>query len=68
MPMPKKDNDDLQVKLATLVDENEKRLAQVQKWNDTITELRGAIAKAKEDHDFTRGKITALEELVFNDD
>ena len=65
--MPKKDNNDLQVKLATLVDENEKRLAQVQQWNDTITELRGAIAKAKEDHDFTRGKINALEELVSND-
>jgi len=65
--MPKKDNL-LQDKLTSLIDENEKRLGQVQQWNDTITELRTAIARAKEEHDFTRGKINAIEELITNDD
>jgi len=65
--MPKKDNI-LQDKLTSLIDENEKRLGQVQQWNDTITELRTAIARAKEEHDFTRGKINAIEELITNDD
>ena len=57
-------NKELEKKLDKLRNESDSLIAQVQKWNEDIQELRNAIAKAKEDHDFTRGKIQALEELL----
>ena len=54
----------LQVKLKGLVQENEARVAQVTQWNENITQLRDEIGKAKEAHDYCRGQIEMLQQLI----
>ena len=43
---------------------NEQRVAQVQQWNQQIAEVQNAIRKMKEDHDYTRGQIDVLTDLM----
>jgi|APSaa5957512576_1039674.scaffolds.fasta_scaffold144717_2 hypothetical protein len=57
-------NAEIKNKLDVLKEDNEKRITQVQQWNEDIQELRNVIAKAKEDHDFVRGQISALDGLL----
>ena len=54
----------LQDKLEALVKENEARVAQVTSWDESITQLRDEIGKAKEAHDYCRGQIEVLQQLI----
>tara|TARA_Y100001937_G_scaffold128294_1_gene203771 strand:+ start:1858 stop:2076 length:219 start_codon:yes stop_codon:yes gene_type:complete len=50
-------------KLAELIDQNNTRVKQVDEMGMQIEQLKTNIAALKEEHDFTRGKIAALQEL-----
>ena len=53
-----------QKKLDSLVAENNERVQKVEELSQQIEQCKAAINKLKEDHDFTRGKITLLTELM----
>jgi uncharacterized coiled-coil DUF342 family protein len=70
-----KDTKMLEEKIHKLEEENNARVQKVQEYNDNIqklreqeNEIRQAIAQEKEVHDFTRGKIESLRELVGTDE
>ena len=54
----------LEDKLSALMKENEARVAQVQQYNEHITQLRDEITKSKEAHDYCRGQIELLQSLI----
>ena len=54
----------LEDKLQGLLNENEARVAQVQKYNETIAQIRDEITKSKEAHDYCRGQIELLQSLI----
>ena len=54
----------IRAKLEKLKEEQEKRAQQVGQWQEQIDKLSGAIRQTKEAHDFTRGQIVALEEVL----
>jgi len=70
-----KDSKVLEEKIVKLEEENNARVQRVQEYNDNIqklreqeNEIRQAIAQEKEVHDFTRGKIESLKELLEPDE
>ena len=56
----------IRAKLEKLKEEQEKRTTQVGQWQEQIDKLSQAIRQTKEAHDFTRGQIVALEEVLEN--
>ena len=62
--MNKVEKSDLELRKAKLQRENENRVAQVQQWNQQIAELQRAIQVTKEQHDYTRGQIDVLNDLL----
>jgi len=61
--MAKKENT-LETKLEKLTLENKGRVAQVEQWNTNIVQLKEEINKAKEAHDYTRGQIELLTQMI----
>lgn len=51
-------------KLEKLIQDNQERAKRVEEMVSQIAALREAINTIKEEHDFTRGQIVALEELL----
>jgi len=56
--------EDLLNKLNSLKEDNTKREAQVEEWAKQRALISDNIQKAKEDHDFVRGQIATLEEIL----
>ncbi len=54
----------LEERKAGLEADNQQRVAQVQQWNQQIAEVQNTIRKMKEDHDYTRGRIDELNNLL----
>jgi len=55
-------------KLGKLIEEQKQREAQVTSWQEQQEKISLAIRQTKEAHDFTRGQISALEELLAEDE
>ena len=51
-------------KLETLINENNERVKKVQELTEQVEQCKAAIAALKEEHDFTRGQITMLQEIT----
>ena len=58
------DQKQIQDRLLKLEEEQQQRQKQVQEWQDQINRLNGAIAQTKEAHDFVRGQIAALQDVL----
>ncbi|HNW88097.1 MAG TPA: hypothetical protein PKN48_00410 [Bacteroidales bacterium] len=56
--------DKIKETLLSLEEEQKGREAQVQQWKEQIERLTEAIKQTKEVHDFTRGKLAALREVI----
>ncbi len=54
-------------KLAALIEENNSRVQKVEEMTMQIETLKTGIATLKEQHDFTRGQISALQDLEEGD-
>ena len=54
----------LNEKLDSLVAENNERVKKVEELNTQIDQCKQAIQVLKEEHDFTRGQITLLTDMV----
>ena len=50
-------------KIKTLMEENNARVKKVEELTQQIEAFKQGIAAVKEEHDFTRGQIVALQEL-----
>lgn len=59
---------DLHQRRAQLIEQNEKRNSQVQQWQQQINDVQRAIAATKEAHDYTRGQIDVLNEILDKDE
>tara|TARA_B100000131_G_C17779968_1_gene476853 strand:+ start:109 stop:318 length:210 start_codon:yes stop_codon:yes gene_type:complete len=62
--MAKNADKDMAEKLEGLVAENNERVKKVEQLTDQIEQCKAAINQLKEEHDFTRGKITLLNDLM----
>lgn len=56
--------DTLKEKLDKFIDEQRGREQQVAQWQEQIDKLTGAIRQTKEVHDYVRGQISIIEELL----
>ena len=54
-------------KLDTLIVQNSERVKKVEELTTQIEQCRQAITALKEEHDFTRGQITLLQEMGTTD-
>jgi chromosome segregation ATPase len=54
-------------KLGKLTEEQAAREQQVAQWQEQIDKLGMAIRQTKEAHDYTRGQIAALRDLLSDD-
>lgn len=54
-------------KLGKLTEEQAAREQQVAQWQEQIDKLTMAIRQTKEAHDYSRGQIAALQELLTDD-
>ena len=55
-------------KLDELVAANNDRVKKVQELQDQMAQIREAVSVLKEEHDFTRGQITLLQEMEGSED
>ena len=62
--MAKNADKDMAEKLEGLVAENNERVKKVEQLTDQIEQCKAAINQLKEEHDFTRCKITLLNDLM----
>ena len=51
-------------RLQKLVKENNERVKKVEELTQQVEQCKAAIATLKEEHDFTRGQITLLNDLA----
>jgi peptidoglycan hydrolase CwlO-like protein len=59
---------DLKSKLSKLIESNNERVKKVDEMSGQIEQLKTGIATLKEQHDFTRGQISALQDLETDED
>lgn len=55
---------ELKEKLLALENEQKEREQTVHQWQSQIDQLTAAIKQTKEIHDFTRGRITELRDII----
>ena len=53
----------IEEKLKTLIEQNQERAKKVEELTNQIENFKQGIAALKEEHDFTRGQIVALQDL-----